>query len=77
MEFPNCNHGVKTEATDVDSHVLEWRQKAVDEKWYGLETDVWKEAKGECKTNFRNNVIYLGGNCAKIYQSFPHKITNF
>lgn len=32
MEFPNCNHGVKTEATDVDSHVLEWRQKAVDEE---------------------------------------------
>lgn len=35
------------------THVLEWRQKAVDEKWYGLETDVWKEAKGECKTNFQ------------------------
>lgn len=32
MEFPNRNHGVKTEATDVDSHVLELRQKAVDEE---------------------------------------------
>lgn len=32
MEFPNHNHGVKTEATDVDSHVLELRQKAVDDE---------------------------------------------
>ena len=43
MEFPNRNHGVKTEATDVDSHILELRQKAVDE-------EVLREAASHCRS---------------------------
>lgn len=67
MEFLNCSHDVKTEATDVDS----CPGKVGGER---LEIVMLGEVRGESKTHSRKTVIYLEEiKCAEMRQSFPHQ----